>query len=171
MSILKGQCHEQYWSRDCRIFFAFKDSTWALYEQAKPVLRAFSFSQRYLIAIFFFRYGHFHIFKYYFWVCKQTQVPFFTWLFHLKSVKSLQSFPKVSAMSCPCSRWLRGHTFLRISSRENERVYETVFVCSYGAQVESYKQKWSKISRHCPVKAVLVNIGFSENINQGRSTC
>ena len=31
---------------------------------------------------------------------------------------------------------------------ENEKVRETVFVCSYGAQIESFKQKrkWSKIS-------------------------
>ena len=35
------------------------------------------------------------------------------------------------------------------------KISETVFACSYGAQVESFKQqqKWSKISRHCPFDA------------------
>ena len=37
--------------------------------------------------------------------------------------------------------------------RENENFRDTVFVCSYGAQVESFKpKKWSKISWHCPFK-------------------
>ena len=36
---------------------------------------------------------------------------------------------------------------------KNEKVRETVFACSYGAQIESFKQKnWSKISWHCPFK-------------------
>ena len=36
---------------------------------------------------------------------------------------------------------------------ENVKVCEIVFVCSYGAQVESLKpKKWSKISLHCLFK-------------------
>ena len=40
---------------------------------------------------------------------------------------------------------------------ENEKFRETVFAFSYGAQVESFKQKrkWSKISWHCPASASL----------------
>ena len=34
--------------------------------------------------------------------------------------------------------------------RENDKFCETVFVCSYGAQVEFFKaKKWSEISWHC----------------------
>ena len=36
---------------------------------------------------------------------------------------------------------------------ENKKVRETVFACSNGTQIESFKpKKWSKISCHCPFK-------------------
>ena len=35
--------------------------------------------------------------------------------------------------------------FFRKYLRENEKVRETFFVCSYGAQVESFKQKKNNI--------------------------
>ena len=37
--------------------------------------------------------------------------------------------------------------------RENEKVRKTVFACSYGVQVEYFKQKiMGEISWHCPTK-------------------
>ena len=48
---------------------------------------------------FFFRYGCFNILKLLLWVCKHTQVPF-PLIVPLKSVRSLQCFSKVSALSC-----------------------------------------------------------------------
>ena len=47
------------------------------------------------------------------------------------------------------------------------KISKTVFVCSYGAQVKSFKQKiWSKISWHCPFKLsnfkMLTNLDVAE---------
>ena len=52
--------------------------------------------------------------NYCYWMYKHTHChpsTFFHLIVTLKSVRSLQSFPKVSAWSCPCpgSRWLRQH--------------------------------------------------------------
>ena len=43
---------------------------------------------------------------------------------------------------CPCSRWLRRHRVHVVNEylREDQKVHETVFTCSYGAQVEYFKQ-------------------------------
>ena len=41
----------------------------------------------------------------------------------------------------------------------NENVHEILFVCWYGAQVESFKpKKWSYISWHCPFKYNIRNM-------------
>ena len=55
----------------------------------------------------------FKFLNYCYWMCEHTQIPFFCLTNPLKSVRSLQSFQKVSAQSlmCPRSRWLCGHTF------------------------------------------------------------
>ena len=133
---LKGQCH-----KILTIFFGLKDSTQVPYEQAKMVLRTFSFLQRYSIAKFknlvstqsttmrtpkfFFRYGYWMV---------NTLKYLYCLIVPLKYVRSLQSFQKVSAQSliCPCHpKYLH----------ENEKVCKIVFACSYGAQFESFKQK------------------------------
>ena len=46
-------------------------------------------------------------------------------------------------MSTPCRLTLRGVAFFKLKIeylQENEKVCKTVFVCSYGAQVEPFKQ-------------------------------
>ena len=88
-----------------------RDSTWAPYEQAKTVLRNFSFSRKYLFSKFknrvsaqsttqqtpnfFFRYGDFHTF----YILLLDVYTFFCLIVPLKSVRNLQSFPKVAAQS------------------------------------------------------------------------
>ena len=52
----------------------------------------------------------------------------------IRSRESFNIFQK-----CPRSRWLRRHTFFADIFRENEKV-ETIFACSYGTQIESFKQ-------------------------------
>ena len=44
---------------------------------------------------------------------------------------------------CPPSRWLRRHEYLR----KNEQFRETVYTCSYGAQVEFFDKKKCRKSR------------------------
>ena len=59
----------------------------------------------------------------------------------------------VSKENIECSQWLRGLAILDLS--ENEQFRETVFDCSYEAQVEYFKQKkLSKISWHCTFQLV-----------------
>ena len=53
--------------------------------------------------------------------------------------------------ACRRSRWLRGHTLLSNFFAKTKK-FETVFACSYGAQVEYLGKKCSKISWHCPFK-------------------
>ena len=57
--------------------------------------------------------------------------------------------------ACLLSQRLRGHAIFElydwISRQKKKNVCGTVFACSYGVQVESFKQKkLSKISCHCP---------------------
>ena len=102
----KGQCHKIF----DHYFFCLKDSTWAPYEHRQKQFCKLSFSQRSSIAKFenresalstptrtiFLDTEVFLFLNYCYWVCKHTQVLFFLF-FPLKSVRSLQSFPKVSA--------------------------------------------------------------------------
>ena len=47
--------------------------------------------------------------------------------------------------------------------REDEKFRETVFACSYGAQVESFKpRKWSKILWHCPCMWFITVVAWSD---------
>ena len=58
---------------------------------------------------------------------------------------------------CPYSCWLSRHMifklFDRISLQKTKKKWETVYACSYWAQIEYFKQKknWSKLSWQCPL--------------------
>ena len=61
---------------------------------------------------------------------------------------SFFTFSKVKKFHvCERSHWLRWRNVFREYLRENENVRETVFACSYRAQVESFKQKKGQKSR------------------------
>ena len=84
-----GQCHEIFY----QFLFGSKDSTWAPYEQAKPVLQTFS-----SLKIACLQY----IVNNCYWVCKHTQVlflPSFSFKICEKPSKFLKSVLVVLSVS------------------------------------------------------------------------
>ena len=75
-------------------------------------------------------------------MCKYTQVTFFAWLFLQYNICGNPSkfSDSVSLVRVRVVVDTRTHVF-REYLRENEKVRETIFAYSYGAQVESFKQK------------------------------
>ena len=74
----------------------------------------------------------------------------------IRSRESFNIFQK-----CPRSRWLCRHTFFADIFRENEKV-ETIFACSNGTQIESFKQINGKKSRDtAPLSRILLGFFYT----------
>ena len=96
-------------------------------------------------------------------LCKHTQKNiFFHLIVPIKSVKSLQSFPKVSSYShCHVhvvNDYARTHVLIKYyifaKAKKNFKLFLPVQCvhCSYGAQLEFFIIEVSKILWHCPFK-------------------